>query len=363
MPKIQYVVQNRSGISYHRIINPISYLQLGPEWKQELLWFREDEHRIDCDILWYNKFTATEPLFIKGMQAKGMKVVVDVDDLWDLPTWHPHYEPWKEHNQAQTVLEHIKLADIVVCTTMKLQDKVRQYNKNTVVIPNAFPYGYENYRPKENTPVHDKMGFIYVAGSTHLNDVKSIEGKFRRIGSDGYIKDRAEFILAGYEKSYAKQWLTQADLDAKNENFHLKEVPGVWDNMSAIFSHTGSHRILPTTNLDEYIDYYDQADVALIPLVSTEWGSYKSVLKVLEASCKRLPVICSAVEPYIELQDYPGIMWIKSPDDWLTHIRWCIKNPQGVKDVGEKLAEQIWKNYDLKVWNQVREQIIKSLVS
>ncbi len=363
MPKIQYIVQVRSGISYHRIINPISYLQLGPEWQQELLWFREDEAKIDCDILWYNKFTATDPIYIRGMQAKGMKVVVDVDDLWELPPWHPHYEEWQAHNQSEIVLEHIRLADIVVCTTMKLQKKIREYNRNTVVIPNAFPYGHENYRPGDNPVPHNKMGFIYVAGSTHLSDVRLLEGKFRRIGGDPFIKNNAEFILAGYEKSKAKQWLTAEDLAAQNDRFILKDVPGVWDSMSAIFSQTNSHRVLPTANLDDYIDYYEQGDVALIPLCSNPWTSYKSVLKVCEASTKRLPVICSAVEPYTELSDYPGIMWVKDSNQWIEHIRWCIRNPQEIKDLGEQLAERVWKDYSLETWNQVRVQVINSLVS
>jgi len=124
---------------------------------------------------------------------------------------------------------------------------------------------------------------------------------------------------------------------------------------------TGSSKILPTTNLVEYINYYDLTDVVLIPLVKSSWNSYKSVLKILEAATKKLPVICSAVEPYIELSDFPGIMWVNN-NNWLDHIRFSIKNPTAVKDMGEQLAERVWKEYSLDSWNIVRKQVFESLV-
>ena len=85
-------------------------------------------------------------------------------------------------------------------------------------------------------------------------------------------------------------------------------------------------------------------------------------MKILEASAKKLPVICSAVEPYIEMSDFPGIMWVNS-NNWLDHIRFSIKNPQAVKDMGEQLAERVWKEYSLESWNIVRKQVLESLAS
>jgi len=359
--KIQFIVQQKSGISYHRIVNPISYLDLGENWEKELLWFKDEEHKIDCDILWYNKFTSTEPKLLKALKKKGTKIVVDVDDSWDLPTSHPHYKQWVDGKYPQRVIDHLKLADVVICTTLRLQDKVREYNKNTVVIPNAFPYGHENYQSIKQAP-HEKMGFIYVAGSTHLPDVELLRGKFKRIGSDSYIKNNAEFILAGYEPSYSKQFFTQQDMMANNENFGFKKIPGIWDKMSSIFSQTNSYKIIPTADLDEYINHYDLADVVLVPLKGTEWDSYKSELKILEAACKKLPVICSSVLPYSELRPCEGIMWVERPDDWIDYVKYCLKNPGYVKEQGAKLAEWVWEEYDLIKWNEVRKQLINTLV-
>jgi hypothetical protein len=64
MPKLQIVVTKQSGVSYHRFVNPISYLDLGPDWTAELLWLGQDESKIDCDVLWYSKYLVTEPMFL-----------------------------------------------------------------------------------------------------------------------------------------------------------------------------------------------------------------------------------------------------------------------------------------------------------
>lgn len=360
--KIQTVVQGKSGISYHRLVNPFSYLQLAEGDIKEQIWHGQEEHLIDGNtgILWYNKSIFTDPGYIRKLQEEGMKVVVDVDDFWELPCTHINYKAWKEQNHSQRILEHIQLADIVVCTTMKLQGKVRQYNKNTVVIPNAFPFGYENYTPQ---PIeHEKVIFMYMGGSTHLPDVKILEGKFRRINSDLSIKEHAEFVVCGYEPMHTKQYYTNQDLQLQNDNYHLKKVPGVWDSIEAVFSYTGCHRVLPTADLDDYLNYLDQADVFLIPLQPTFWNSFKSPLKIIEAAVKGIPVICSKVEPYYpELKECPGILWVEYPDDWLKHIKWCIKNKAKLKDMGNQLMEYCKEHYDLLVWNETRKAIIDKL--
>jgi len=358
--KIQFIVQ-QGGISYHRFINPMSYMQWDEGDTCEMLWIEKDEPRIDCDVLMYNKFCATSINDLKSKQAAGMKIVVDVDDYWVLPSTHPNYKAWERNMHSQRIAEHIKIADLVICTSMLIQDKVRELNKNTVVIPNAFPYGEEMYKPM---PVkHDKMSFMYMGGSTHYPDVKLMEGKFKRIGSIPYIKDNAEFILAGYERGQAKRYLTPMDQRAQNDNYSIIPVRSEYDKMSTVFSHTGSYRVLPTTNLDEYINYYDQADVALVPLLQNEWNSMKSTLKIAEAGTKAIPAIVSRVQPYSpELDNCPGIMWVDSKKSWLDHIRWCIDNPVQVIDMGKELSEYCKENYSLQEWNKVRKQVIKSLV-
>lgn len=361
--KIQFVVQPYSGISYHRLINPMEFMKLNEGDSAEMLWHGRDEHLIKCDILYYSKFLSTDVSILKQMKKlnKDMKIVVDVDDSWEMSPSHPVYEIWKRNGVAERVIENIEYADLVICTTLKLQDKIRKYNKNTVVIPNAFPFGHDVYKP---IPVESngKMRFIYVAGSTHVPDVNLLDGKFKRMGGDPFIKNNAEFILAGYEPTEIPRYHTKKDYLEMNNNYTMVKINGPWDRMKHVFSQTNSYKILPSTNLDEYINFYDQADVAIIPLCKNDWNSYKSELKLIEAGCKHIPVICSDVEPYNLLKGKPGIMWVETPDDWIKHIKYCIKNPQFVKDQGAALAEWVKNDYDLLKWNVVRKQVLENLV-
>lgn len=353
MPKLQIVVTKQSGVSYHRFVNPISYLDLGPDWTAELLWFGQDEGKIDCDILWYSKYIVTEPLFLERIKNNGTKIIVDIDDDWELPVSHPLYQIWKSSGRTERTLANIKLADVVTCSTLKIQEKVRKYNKNTVVIANALPFGHDVYQPLPSEP-REKMAFLYAGGSSHYNDLKLLQGKFQRIGGDSWIKERAEFLMAGYLPQ-------QVDVNVQG-NVLKKQIFGEWDKMAAIFTATNSYRILPSDDLDTYINYFDMADVSLIPLTEHSWNGYKSNLKILESSAKHVPVICSKTEPYYpEMKDYPGIMWVEK-NDWLSHIKWCIKNPAVVKDMGEQLAEKVWQDYHIHKWNEVRRQLFNSLV-
>ena len=66
------------------------------------------------------------------------------------------------------------------------------------------------------------MAFIYVAGSTHVPDVNLLEGKFKKMGGDPFIKSNAEFVLAGYEKSEVPIYKTKDDYERMSGNYIMK---------------------------------------------------------------------------------------------------------------------------------------------
>jgi hypothetical protein len=298
-----------------------------------------------------------------------MKIVVDVDDMWTVPIGHPNYQAFKDARIGELTEEHIKLADIVICTTLRLQDKVRLLNKNTVVIPNALPFDRDQYtvgdrvRGREISG-NDKLRFMYLAGATHKKDVELLEGKFTRIGSEPFIKDNAQFILCGYNEVEHRMYKTQKDLEAKNDNYTTKRVAGDYKYMADVFRKTNSFIIYPSVDLEHYLNYYDSADCAIAPLQANEWNSYKSPLKIIEAGVKHVPIMLSAVAPYTDISEFKneGIMYVETQDDWLKHIRFAVKNPDWLKDQGERLYEWTKEEYELTKWNITRRQVFESLV-
>lgn len=365
MAKIQIVVRAASGCDYFRCTLPAIYLQKDSEWSQEnpieMLWIGQDEWRLDCDILMYNRFILTPVLVLQEMQKKGMKIIVDIDDYWVLPATHVNKD-WTEEGCDKTTLEHIKIADLVVCTSIRLQEEVRKYNKNTVVIPNALPFGEGLFQPGEKTE-SEKTRFLYAGGVTHLPDIELLRGKFKKVASEPFIKNNAEFIIAGYNKAKAKKYHTERDRKEKNNNFTLVEYQGPYDVMVNIFAVTQSYKVIDTAPVSKYITCYDEADVVLAPLVESKWNSFKSTLKILEAASRRIPIICSNVAPYKDLRPVDGgIFFIEHPDDWLKYFRKCIKEKQWVKEQGELLANWVETEFSLRKWNQVRKELFKNLL-
>lgn len=334
--RIRFIAKPNNGCDWHRLLLPFEKIEgdikMGVHGDDETpeLWE-------DCDVLIYNRNVQCTPGRLKELrEAYGFKIIVDVDDYWVLPGIHPLHHYWNYHKYGELILENIKLADMVWVTNERLRLKVLPYNSNVHVVPNATP----------DTLVRkfasDKMRFIYAGTPTHVPDVKLLDGKFRRIYDEPFIRNNAQFVLAGY--------------DAKAHTAN-------WDSMRHVFEHTGCSRILPTLPIDKYMDHYSYADVSLVPLVDNEFNSCKSILKVLEAGAKGLPCIASAVEPYIDLYAAPGILWVYKPSDWLKHIRFCIKNPGWVKKAGLELREFVKEHYDLDEINQTRQRLLNEVAN
>src|SRR4051812_21617002 len=106
--KIQFVVQLKSGLSYHRLINPMEFFPYGEGDSADMLYIIEDEHKINgsADILYFNKFIGMSAAQLKAIQKKGTKIVVDMDDSCFLPVNHPSYSMWNSRGNTEKVIEN-----------------------------------------------------------------------------------------------------------------------------------------------------------------------------------------------------------------------------------------------------------------
>lgn len=361
--KIQFVVMPESGQSYHRLLNPMSFIKWDKDVEVEMLWYNQEESKINCDILIYHNYLQLDAKWIERLKKDGTKIVVDIDDMWEIPSWLYGKSELDRIKHTQRVIDNLRIADLVTCTTYKLQEKIRQYNKNTVVIPNAIPYGYEQFvSTNRQVDEEGKTRFIYVGGISHISDITAIEGKLRRIGSDSYLKANAKFIVAGYRKGQAKRYYTWHDKQAQNENFAWVPVHGTWDKIVTAFGHTGTCEVLPALSPLEYMSHYDHGDISIVPLQDKEWNSYKSTLKFAEAASRNLPVLCSKVPPYSEEKDVKGVIWVEN-NNWYEMTKWCVKNPNVMVEKGLELAEYCKDKYDLIKWAENRKQIYLSLLN
>lgn len=351
-PGILPLINAESGCDYHRLILPLKYMGIDLDFfeKKEIGQVVQD-----TKIVIFNRIPHCPIEHIESMRKQlGIKVVVDLDDYWILNPNHLLSSGWRKSNMAEQIIRSLKLADVVTCTTSLLADKIKQFNSNVHVIPNALPFGQDQFNEERNEFETGKTRFIYAGGSTHFWDIRELEIPFTKVNQDKSLTG-AYFNLAGYDDATVpnkREW-------TKIENqFNLK---GKLRNYTR-------YNTLP---IDRYMNHYMNADVSLIPLAYNNFNRHKSNLKIIEAGCKNIPAICSNVEPYINEQytgnsdKFPkcGLRFAKNAREWYEQIWHYTHNPRLREDDGAALGEYVRKHYDLNKVNEYRKQLFDHLMS
>lgn len=264
----------------------------------------------------------------------GFKLIVDIDDYWHLDIWHMLYPTYP----TQRIIDHIKIADVVTCTNELLYQELIKINKNVYILPNALPYGDDQFQNEVTNS--EKIRFIWAGSATHEKDIAILKRPMQRIAGDSFIKNKAHFQICGYEP----------DSENKKHIWHR-----MIDNFLYGFKVPGNVREgLP---VDLYINFYKDADVALVPLVDSKFNSMKSNLKVLEAAVKNLPVIASNVEPYASC---PHIIKVSKQSDWFDAVKKLCKDAIYRKEIGQINGDYCREKFHILKINQERKHIFES---
>lgn len=329
-----------SGVSYHRQFLPLTYM------KKDFAFFTDvlnDEVLKDgFDIVLINRFIQGMELDdIKALQKKhGFKLVVDIDDYWHLDPWHMLYESYP----TRKVMDHIQAADLVTCTNEDLQTEIRFLNKNVYVLPNALPFGEDQFTDLHIKDEDQKIRFVYAGSVTHERDVMQLKNPMKRVASDKHISENAHFALCGYDSESISPYIQNVWHRMINDFLCGFKLPGHVKNQ------------MPVT---EYMNFYNDADVSIVPLVYSRFNSMKSNLKVLEAACKKIPVIASCVKPYSEcLYIHP----VRSQSDWYTGIKKMVADPIYRQELGQANHEWCKEHFNLAKVNEIRNQLYQSIL-
>lgn len=296
--KLISIVHRGPACDYHRVYLPASF-------------FSKNIQRgtmDDVDAIFVNR--ATNFMDLKEYKKKGVKIIVDVDDYWELPKYHYLYKDYT-NGIGKQITENIKLADIVFTTNEFLANKVKPLNKRVEIFPNALPK-VAQFTPGEIQGEH----VLYTGGPSHFEDLKLI--RYAKIDN---------FAMVG---------------DDKNREFV---------RMKSLFGST-KIKVIPSRDLNTYMEVYKEAKLSIAPLVDDDFTCSKSNLKILEAAVYGLPIICSPVFPYLE--NNPPVMYAKTAKEWSNHIA----NPASV---GEEIRQWADEYYNFEKINKEREDCILSL--
>jgi hypothetical protein len=329
--RILALTSKSSGVGYHRIMMPIVHLEKEYAFITDTI--SEEVLEKGYDILLINRFLSNITLnqILEWRTKYKFKLVVDNDDYWHLEPSHQLYDRYKLNNIPEHIINYLREADLCTCTHSRLAEEIYQYNKNVVVLPNALPYGMEQFNDEKTD---SKLVRLFWSGSgTHLNDLqilKNIMGKCMNLPVSS--------VIAGYNE----------------------QEKAIWDRMISCFTY--GLKLNPVlykySDVVNYMNAYKDSDIGLVPLVNSKFNSMKSNLKVLEIASKKNPAIVSHVNPYLDLP----VHYVKKQSDWFKHIKDLTLDKAMREESGNNLFEYCSKMYNFNVINNLRAKTFKSII-
>ena len=407
MSKINILVNpnDRAGSGKYRCVDP--HVALQNNFSND--FFVEVNDKIDFDDMNYLKkfqlfFFHRVPQnnygraveIIKKIKGFGGKVIIDLDDHWNLDPSHGLYNQSKLHNFAGTIIAVLKEADLVTVTTHFLQKEVLKFNKNCVVLPNAINPNEPQFKP--NPSESERLRFGWLGGSSHIKDIELLKDIPERASS--YV-DKIQIVLCGYDtrgtvrafNKETQQWMERQMQPIEttwfmyevmltnnfkllgNNQEYLKHLLK-FDQQATYDDQNLAYRRIWTKSIDNYARGYNEFDVALAPLNDSSFNLYKSQLKIIEAGFHKKALIAQNYGPYtidlVSAVQKGGafnskgnallVETSKNHKQWSQHVKRLIENPNLVKDLGENLYEMVKDRFDINIVTKERAEIYKNLI-
>ena len=403
--KILAIPSDKHGVGKFRVMDPYKFI--GDNHSNDIhvdISYNadnNDEFFLNYDIVVFHTFihqTNHDDNInrINWLKSKGIKVIMDIDDLWFVDQRHPMYHQVKASKIGEMKIEMLKLVDYVTTTTsifaQTIKDRLKI--KNVEIFPNAVNEDEPQY--KINKTESDKIRFGWLGGSSHLFDIELMSNGISTTHNS--YKDKVQFVLCGFD---LRGTVTEIDSQTNQQrNRPIKPNETVWYKYEKIFTDNYSvisdeyktylnsftdtpyddvnepYRRRWTKEINSYATNYNTFDVSLAPLVESLFNANKSQLKVIEAGFHKKAIIASETDPYtldlISAVDNGvfnknGNALLVNPKrnhkDWAKNIKRLIENPNMIEDLGERLYETVKDKYSLKKVCQDRVEFFKSIIN
>lgn len=333
--RILSLTQKFSGCGYHRLMLPVSFMPKDygriTDHMEENDW-EEGKY----DIVFINRIWEKDDL-IELRKKYGFKLVIDVDDYWNLNADHLMFDSFNASGFPNKLIHHMREADLVTCTHERLAEVISPYNSNVVILPNAIPYGQGQFNGERVAT--DAIKIFWAGGITHDQDLKLLEAPMKKLSGNVHM------VLGGYADSNV------------TERYY-------WQRMASYFTNDRklTYTLFRGMDVFNYYDLFKNADIMVVPLVKNNFNKYKSNIKILEAAGKAIPVVVSAVHPYLGFPD-DVVNYVKDQRDWLTSLDKLINDKSLRDEQGAALLEYCHKHYNFNEINERRRMAFQSLLS
>lgn len=334
---------------------------------------------------------------LRYFKEHNITTVMDIDDNWDVGQFHPLYLSNKAIKAPEKITTNFTLVDYVTTTTKIFANKIKKWNKNVYIFPNAIDPDEEQYQPIKYPS--DKIRFGFVMGSSHERDMEQIKGLAEKLVNAG-LKDKIQLVLCGFD---LRGTITMVDKDGKPtgqrpiepkesvwyryeqnltkdytlisedyKNFLLEftpnsQYPGVRDEF---------YRREWTKDVNNFATHYRNIDVLLAPLDTNSFNEVKSELKFAEAGFTKTAIICTDYGPYTigsrtlikkggEVDPEGNCILIdplKAHKAWTKAIKKLVDNPELIKLLQNNMYEHVKDIYDINKVTERRAKWYKEIV-
>jgi len=402
--RILAIPSDAHGVGKFRIMDPYKYIGDNhmDEFHVDISYNVEnnDEAFLNYDIVVFHSFihqTTHEDNInrVLWLKKQGIKVIMDIDDLWFVDQRHPMYQQIKISKMGEKKIELLKIADYVSTTTPIFAKTIKERLgvKNIVIFPNAV--NNEEPQFKLNPIKSDKVRFGWLGGSSHLHDIELMASGIS--STHNLFKDKVQFVLCGFD---LRGNVTEFDEKGNRRNRPIKPHETVWFKYEKFF--TDDYKVLSeeyksylntfmevpyndenepyrrrwTKEINSYATNYNTFDVSLAPLVESVFNANKSQLKVIEAGFHKKALIASDTDPFTldlisavdegKFNDKGNALLVgtkKNHKDWARHMKRLVENPNMIEDLGNRLYETVKDTYSLKKVCQDRVEFFKSIIN
>lgn len=403
--RVLAIPSDSHGVGKYRVLDPFKFIgnKHSDEIHVDIVMNLEDNDSVfdNYDVVVFHSFIHMAPHErnlerIEWLKKRGIKVVMDIDDFWNVDQRHPMFEQIKKQNIAEKKVLFLKAADYVTCTTDFFANEIKKRLgvKNVFVFPNAVD---ETEPQFQSNPIKsDKIRFGWLGGSSHLYDIELMKSGIEFIQNQ--YKDKSQFVLCGFDLRGSVHEIDRATGNVTQRPILPHET--VWSKYESIF--TSGYKVLDpdhknfllsyvqsdyptmdvpylrrwTQDINKYALNYNYFDVSLAPLVDSYFNSCKSQLKVIEAGFHKKAIIASENMPYTldlvsavdegKFKDGGNALVVstrKNHKDWAKHMKRLIDNPNMIEDLGNRLYETVKDKYALKNVCADRVQFLKSIVN
>lgn len=287
----------------------------------------EVAHLGQYDVIFTSYFTSPHiyTLLWAAEKEYGTKVIIDFDDdLFDVDP--SNFAFWRSAGwQGHEFLGIIARVSKRLCTTNKLlANKLRnrsEVDPTIAIIPNYIADMY----PDQTVDNGDKVVIGFFGGASHYNDLH-----------ESHVLDAVQKLMHKYKNVHFKVCGQPINKYLPKTRIHNVEVgQGVnWPT-----------KVLPSMNLD----------IAVAPLLDTEFNKYKSNIKWQESTRMGSAFVGSNVGPYKSLKSSVATLVNNTTDEWYDALERLILDANARKAQVKRAKDELKKQRLENNWHEYKE--------